>query len=44
MRVNRDENDVKVLTLFIGYQPCHHSAGSRKLSDRHKKSCTSRLI
>lgn len=32
------------LTLYIGYQPCHHSAGGRKLPGPHKKSCTETLI
>ena len=34
----------KVLTLYVGYQPCHYSAGGRKLHGAHAKSCTVLLI
>jgi hypothetical protein len=33
----------KTLTIYVSYQPCHHSGGGRKLVHVHGKSC-SRLI
>ena len=32
-----------VMTLFISYQPCHHSSGGRKMERLHTKSCTKLL-
>ena len=32
------------LTLYVTYQPCHHSAGGRKLQHSHAKSCTSTIL
>jgi hypothetical protein len=33
-----------LLTLYVSYQPCHHSAGSRNLLRNHSKSCTETLL
>ena len=32
------------LTLYITYQPCHHSAGGRKSDHKHAKSCTNTIL
>lgn len=32
------------LTLWITYQPCHHSSGGRNLQGQHDKSCTRVLL
>lgn len=34
-----------VVTLYVTYQPCHHSSGGRKLGHAyHQKSCTEKII
>jgi hypothetical protein len=33
----------KVVTLFITYQPCHHSGGHRQLATLHRKSCSEKV-
>ena len=35
---NCDKGDL-VLTLYLTYQPCHHSLGTRYLKGDHKQSC-----
>lgn len=39
-----DPRGKKIVTLYISYQPCHHSGGYVKLKGLHKKSCTEVLM